>query len=219
MSRLSCVPHCATDPGPAGNSCLSSAFLSGGNRQHRQVNTPDQAIRTQREGAGLASRLCSWGWPRDPPAGTHRVWFYSPSPNSAHQSDKGRSRDLRACGASLEQERSGNAGPGAGGRCERAKRHLQNAPQLATSRCAPMPQWHAVVHSVSCSPQYPPPAWNGALLLGIATRTFPALLRPGKTRRRRGSGMVPSRPALPLCLMWDLVSSASPRRLRAVIRE
>lgn len=142
-SHLGHVPRCATTPGPAGNSCLSSTFLSGGNQQHRQVNTPDRVIRTRREGVGLASQLCSWGWPRDRPVGTYRLWFYSPSPNSAHQPDKGRSRDLSACGASLEQERGGNADPGARERGERAKRHLQNVPQPGTSRHARMPQWHA----------------------------------------------------------------------------
>lgn len=101
--------------GPAGNSSVYPVrLLSGGNRQHRQVNTPDQAIRTWHEGAGLASQLCPSGWPRDRPMGTCWVWIYSPSPNSAHQPDKGQRRYLCTCGASPGQQRHGNASPGAG---------------------------------------------------------------------------------------------------------
>lgn len=195
---------------------MSSAFLSGGNRRHRQVNTPDPAIRTWREGAGLASRLCPWGWPRHPPVGTHHVWFYSPGPNSAHQAEKSQRRDLSACGASPWQETYGNASPGARRHRERANRHLQNARQHGTSHHTRMPRWHT---ASSCSRQYPLPEWDGALLLGTATRTVPGLLGPGKTRRRRGGGAVPSHPALPHRLMWGPASAASPRRLRAVILE
>lgn len=49
-------PCCATALGPAGSSCLSSEFLSGGNRQ---VNIPDQLIRIRCEATGLASQLSS----------------------------------------------------------------------------------------------------------------------------------------------------------------
>lgn len=50
-------PRCATALGPAGSSCLSSEFLSGGNRQ---VNIPDRLIRTRCEATALASQLCPW---------------------------------------------------------------------------------------------------------------------------------------------------------------
>lgn len=50
-------PCCATTLGPAGSSCLSSEFLSGGNRQ---VNIPDRLIRTWCEATGLASQLYPW---------------------------------------------------------------------------------------------------------------------------------------------------------------
>lgn len=60
-------PCCATALGPAGSSCLSSEFLSGGNRQ---VNIPDQLIRIRCEATGLASQLCSWVLHRSTTEGT-----------------------------------------------------------------------------------------------------------------------------------------------------
>lgn len=201
--------------GPVGNSSVCPVrLLSGGNRQHRQVNTPDQAIRTWHEGAGLASQLCPSGWPRD--VGTRWVWIYSPSPNSAHQPDQEPGQEplhlwsITWAGETRERQP----------RSRGTRRTCQAAPPKCT------PAWHipphldaAVAHSVSQSPQYPPPAWVGALLLGTARQTFPGLLGPGKTRQRSGGGVVPSHPALPRRLMWGLASAASPRRLHAVIPE
>lgn len=46
---------------------------------------------------------------------------------------------------------------------------------------------------------------------------LPGFLGPGKTRQRGGNGVVPLRPALSRCLMWDPALAASPRRLHAVI--